>query len=83
MRSRAADLDPVEPGQAEVEHDQIGDEADGHVERLDPVGRGPHLVALVAQRAAQDVGDVGVVLDDEDAAALLDLGVGAEHASRS
>ena len=65
----AADLDPVEPGQAEVEDDEVGDEAGGDVERLDPVGRGADLVALVAERAAQDVGDVGVVLDDEDAAA--------------
>ena len=53
----AADLDPVEAGQAEIEHDQVGDEAGGDVERVDAVGRGAHLVALVAQRAAQDVGD--------------------------
>ena len=33
------------------------------------VGRGAHLVALVAQRAAQDVGDVRVVLDDQNAPA--------------
>ena len=65
----AADLDAVEAGQAEVEHDEVRDEAGGDVERLDAVGRGAHLVALVAQRAAQDVGDLLVVLDDEDAAA--------------
>ena len=65
----AADLDPVEAREAEVEDDQVGDEAGGDVERLDAVGRGADLVALVAQRAAQDVGDLGVVLDDEDAAA--------------
>src|SRR6202012_1104801 len=76
-----ADLDPVEAGEAEVEHDQVGDEPDRDVERLDPVGGGADLVALVAQRAAQDVGDIGVVLDYEDAAALLDLGIGAEHGS--
>ena len=66
-----ADLDAVEPGQAEVEDDQVGDEAGGDVERLDAVGGGADLVALVAQRAAQDVGDLGVVLDDQDAAADL------------
>ena len=71
----AADLDAVEARQAEVEDDQVGDEAGGDVERLDPVGRGADLVALVAQRAAQDVGDLGVVLDEQDAAAG-DLGLG-------
>ena len=79
LAQAAADLDPVEPGQAEVEHDQVGDESDRHVERLDAVGGGADLVALVAQGTAQDVGDVGVVLDHEDAAALLDLWIGAEH----
>ena len=67
----AADLDPVEAGQAEVEDDQVGDEAGGHVEGVDAVGGRLHLVALLAQRAAQDVGDLGVVLDDQDAAADL------------
>ena len=65
----AADLDPVEPGQPEVEDDEVGHEVAGDVERLDAVAGGAHLVALVAQRAPQDVGDLGVVLDDEDAAA--------------
>ena len=68
----AADLDAVEAREPEVEDDEVGDEAGGDVERLDAVGRGAHLVALVAQRAAQDVGDVGVVLDDQHAAADLD-----------
>ena len=71
MRSRRQTSTPSRPGQAEVEDDQVGDEAGGDVERLDSVGGGPHLVALVAQGAAQDVGDVGVVLDDEDAATDL------------
>ena len=65
-----ADLDPVEPGQAEVEDDEVGDELLGGAQRVDPVGRGAHLVALLAQRAAQDVGDRLVVLDDEHAARL-------------
>ena len=43
----------------------------GSVERLDAVGGGAHLVALLAQRAAQDVGDLGVVLDDEDPAVAV------------
>ena len=71
----AADLDAVHPRQPEVEHDQVRNEAGGDVERLDSVGRGAYFVALVAERAAQDVGDVDVVLDDQDAAAdLVDLG---------
>ena len=64
----AADLDAVEAGEAEVEDDQVGDEAGGDVQRLDAVGRGLDLVALVAQRTPQDVGYVGVVLDDQDSA---------------
>ena len=74
----AADLDPVEARQAEVEDDQVGDEAGGDVERVDAVGGGADLVALVAQRAAQDVGDLGVVLDEEDAAGC-GFEVGCEH----
>ncbi len=49
LAEAAADLDPVEAGEAEVEDDQVGDEPDRHVERLDPVGGGADLVALVAQ----------------------------------
>ena len=60
-----ADLDPVHARQPEVEHDQVRNEARGGVERLDPVAGSPHLVALVAQRAPQDVGDLLVVLDDQ------------------
>src|SRR4051812_43174860 len=67
----AADLDSVEARQPEVEHDQVGHEPGGDVEGLDPVGRGADFVALVAERAAEDVGDVDVVLDDEDAASHL------------
>ena len=63
-----ADLDPVEPGEAEVEHDEVGHELLGGAQRLDAVGRGAHLVALLAQGAPQDVGDRLVVLDDEHAA---------------
>ena len=64
-----ADLDTVEPRQAEIEDDKVWDEAGGDVERIYSVRRGPHLIALIAQRAAQDIGDVGVILDHENAAA--------------
>src|SRR5581483_3361477 len=60
-----AHLDAVETRQAEVEDDEIGDELLGHRERLHAVSRGLHVVPLLAQRAAQDVGDLRIVLDDE------------------
>ncbi len=78
----AADLDPVEPGKTEIEDDQVGDESGGGVERVDPVGGGADFVALVAERAAQDVGDLDVVLDEEDAA-TRHLRVGYVHRHRS
>src|SRR4051812_36871968 len=65
------DLDPVESRQAEVEDDEVGKEAGSDVERLGSVGGGADFVALVAERAAEHVGDVDVVLDDENAAASL------------
>ena len=67
----AADLDAVEPRQAEVEDDEVGDELLGRRERLLAVGRGAHLVALLAQGAAQHVGDLVVVLDDQHAAGCV------------
>ena len=67
----AADLDAVEPGEPEVEDDQVGDELARRPQRLLAVGGGAHLVALLAQRPAQDVGDLLVVLDDEDASDQL------------
>src|SRR5215218_4700495 len=61
------DVDPVEPGQPEVEHDQVGQERVDVLERLDAVARELDLVALPAQRALEDLRDVLVVLDDEHA----------------
>src|SRR5687768_2121147 len=61
------DVDPVEPGEAEVEHDQVGQEGVRLLEPLDAVAGQLDLVALHAQRALQDLGDLLVVLDDEDA----------------
>ena len=61
----AADLDPVELRQPEVEDDEVGHEVLGQLERLHAIAGGAHLVALLAQGAPQDVGDLGVVLDDQ------------------
>src|SRR3954447_10897227 len=60
-------VDPVEPGQAEVEDDEVGQEGVGLVQRGHAVGGDLDVVALEPQRALQDLGDVLVVLDDEDA----------------
>ena len=66
-RSCAGDLDAVHPRQAEVEHDQVGQEGLRLVERLAAVVGDLDLVALHAQRALQHLGDLLVVLDDEHA----------------
>ena len=58
---------PSMPGQAEVEHDQVGEEGLGVVERLRAVGGELDVVALHAQRALEDLGDLLIVLDDEHA----------------
>ena len=63
----ARDLDAVHPRQAEVEHDQVGEEGLGLVERLGAVARELDVVALHPQRALQDLGDLLVVLDHEHA----------------
>src|SRR3954470_13546866 len=61
------DVDAVEAGQPEVEHDQIGQEGMDVLERLDAVAGELDLIALQAQRALQHLRDVLVVLDDEHA----------------
>src|SRR4051812_42039454 len=61
----AGDLDAVDLGQPQVEHDGVGLEHRGLVERLAAVGGEADVVALAAQRPAYDVADVGVVLDDQ------------------
>ena len=71
----ACDVDAVEPREAEVEHDQVGQERVRLVERLHAVAGELDLVALEAQRALQDLGDLVVVLDDEHA----DGAVGGFH----
>ena len=74
-----ADLDSVELGKPEVEHDQVGDELFRELQRLDAVARRADLVALLAQGPAKDVGDRRVVLDDQYTAGAF---VGAQHQDR-
>src|SRR5262249_43378939 len=63
----AADLEPVELGQADVEQDQVDALAQRLVERAGPVRRDVHLVPLAAQGAGQGFGDRGVVLGEQHA----------------
>ena len=63
----AQHLEPVEVGQHHVEHDRVGLEVARSLDRLDPGAGRAHLPALVAQSHRQQLGEVGLVVDDEDA----------------
>ena len=63
----AADVEPVELGHADVEHDQIGPVGGKAGERLLAVARLGHGHAGLLQRDADDLADVAVVVDDENA----------------
>ncbi len=73
-RSVLRHLDPVDPGEAEVEDHEIGEEGMGEVERADAVAGDLDVVALHPQRALQDLGDRVVVLDDEHTRRAFELG---------
>src|SRR3984893_15010696 len=49
----AADLEAVQPGQADVEHDQVDPPAESRLQRAGPVRRNVNVVALPAERAGQ------------------------------
>ena len=61
------DVDAVQPREAEVEHDDVGQERVRLVEPAHAVRGELDLVALQAQRALQDLRDLLVILDDEHA----------------
>ena len=67
VAQQARDVDAVELRQAEVEDDEVGRELARVAERRLAVVARARLVALHAQRAQQDLGDLVVVLDDEHA----------------
>src|SRR5690348_13015726 len=67
LAQAAGDVHAVEPGEAEVEDDQVGQEGMRLLEALDPVSCELDLIPLEAQRALEDLRDLLVVLDDEDA----------------
>src|SRR3954468_6821970 len=66
------DLDAVDLREAEIEDHEVGMVGGGLVERGLAVARDPHVVAVQAQRALQDLGDLVVVLDDEHAGIATD-----------
>ena len=61
-----ADLDAVDVGHADVEHDRVGDGGRDLRERLLAALGHLHLVAGQRQRAAQGVAHGAIVVDDED-----------------
>ena len=76
----AQHLEAVEVGEHHVERHRVGLELAGGPDRSDAGGRGADLPALVAQRHAQQLGEVVLVVDDEDpdgrAVEALELGGG-------
>lgn len=60
----AAHLEPVHPGQAEIEDQQVHPIALGHVEGGGPVADDPHVVPLPLECAGKRIGDGRVVLGE-------------------
>ena len=62
----AEDLEPVDPGQADIEHDEVRRLVHGQVEALLARGRDGHLVALLLEGILDAPSDGVLVFDDED-----------------
>ena len=62
----AADLEPVDPGQADVEQHELHGMAPELDERILAATHPHHLVTLAAQVGAHERADVRLVLDDQD-----------------
>ena len=63
----AKDLDSVDLRKAEIEDHQVRQELGGGAQRLFAVAGGAHLVPLGPECAPKHVGDLCVVLDDQNA----------------
>ena len=63
----AADLEAIDPGQHDVEDDEVGKVLARLLEALLAGGRLDDAVPLVGQAAADDGPDLRVVVDDQDA----------------
>ena len=61
----AGDLEAVEVGEHDVEHDELGPEGGGGRDRRPPGGGHGDVEARVAQGGAHQVGDGVLVVDDQ------------------
>ena len=61
------DLEAVAVGEHHVEHDEVGPERLGRAERVGAGAGDLDVEAFVAQGGRDEVGDVRLVVDDEDA----------------
>ena len=61
----AADLQPVDAGHGDVEHDGVDDVLDEVVERGAAVAGRPHVVVVGGERALERLAHGGLVVDDE------------------
>ena len=68
---RCADLVAVELRQADVEQHDVGPEALGRIDRFEAVVGGGRFVALSSQQHGQARGRVAIVVDDQDASAVV------------
>ena len=72
---RAADADAVEPGQHDVEHDQVEVFRARQAQRLGAVGRRQHGKALELEVQRDQFANRRIVFDDQHATALAGFGV--------
>ena len=70
----ATHLEPAQLGEHEVEHDQIGTQLAGLLERFDPVGGLAHLVSLAHEIEPEGLTDDLLVLDHQDVLGSHDTG---------
>ncbi len=62
----AADLESVDPGQHEIEDDEIRLVAEMEREAVLSVARGEHRPAFLLQVQPEQVDDVALIVDDQD-----------------
>ena len=60
------DREAVAVGEHHVEHDEVGPELLGRPQRIGSVGSYLDAESFVPQRGCDEVGDGGLVVDDED-----------------
>ncbi len=73
-REPAEDLDAVDAGQHQVEDDEVGRAVLGRAQGSRTVRGAVDVEAGVAQVAVDDLGDEGIVIDDEDAGHAATIG---------